>query len=45
MVKLLLIDCGWIVSVDPAIGDLKDAKMAHDYIESAQTTGKVILKI
>ena len=27
MVKRLLIDCGWIVSVDPAIGDLKDAKI------------------
>lgn len=24
---------------------LKDAKMAHDYIESAKTTGKVIIKI
>lgn len=27
MGKKLLIDCGWIVSVDPAIGDLKDAKI------------------
>ncbi len=27
MAKLLLIDCGWIVSVDPVIGDLKDAKI------------------
>ncbi|MBT3917045.1 MAG: amidohydrolase family protein [Rhodospirillaceae bacterium] len=27
MAKRLLIECGWIVSLDPAIGDLKDAKI------------------
>jgi cytosine/adenosine deaminase-related metal-dependent hydrolase len=27
MAKRLLIECGWVVSVDPAIGDLKDAKI------------------
>ena len=32
------------VKIDKTFG-LKDAKMAHDYIESAQTTGKVIIKI
>ena len=27
MVKRLLIECGWIVSIDPTIGDLKDAQI------------------
>ena len=41
MVKRLLIECGWIVSIDPTIGDLKDAQILIENDKIAEVGTKI----